>query len=169
MFFARRQHRLLDERRIHFAGCLNPSQDDRDNYDVDLARAQWNLFHWRQVSFLQARDKFATRWWLAGVHARAFARGVGGRPLCLCRFYGGLVPDLQIQRGQRAGKRRRARSVSAPRYCQTESRLDERRSGHYKIIATIWPPGCPTVCALSRQIRKTDCLSGIAYQEYHSE
>ena len=32
---------------------------------------------------------------------------------------------------------------------ETKSRLDERRSGDYEIIKTIWPAGCPTLCALS--------------------
>ena len=55
----------------------------------------------------------------------------------------------------------------APRRRQIEGRLDERRSRDHKIIATIWPAGCPIIRALPGQNRGTDCVSGIAHQEYH--
>ena len=50
---------------------------------------------------------------------------------------------------------------------QIEGRLDQRRSGHHKIIATIWPSGCPTLRALPWQGRRPVCVSGVADEEYH--
>src|SRR4029077_4937220 len=81
-------------------------------------------------------------------------------------FYRGLVSHLQVQREDRARSSAGAGSVPAARRCEIESRLDQWRPGDYEITSTIWPARCPIIRALSGQIGRADCISGIAHAAY---
>ena len=63
-------------------------------------------------------------------------------------------------------KLRMCEKRSAPRDCESESRLDQRRSSDYKIIAAVRPPGGSTLRALPREKRRADCFSGSAHQRH---
>src|SRR5205814_9306350 len=49
---------------------------------------------------------------------------------------------------------------------ETKSRLDQRRSGHHKIVATVRPAWRAAVRALSREKRRANSLSGVVDQKH---
>ena len=102
---------------------------------------------------------------LATLHPRASPERDRSGPHRLRRFHRRLVPDLQVQRSDRARERGRPRSLPASRYRQDQGRLDQCRSRDHKNFETIWPARCPIVCAVPGG-QASHCLSGIAHAKH---
>src|SRR6266446_8266233 len=167
LLFAYRRNRLLDERRLHRADRIRGEASNLSRNHAPARNRERLLFDRRQVSVSEDRhqpDK--SSWRLATLHTRALAKRARPGSRRICRFYRGLVSDLQVQREKRARERPCPGSIPAARGCEIEGRLDQRRPGHHEITSTIWPAGCPIIRALSGQIGGADCVSGIAHQKY---
>ncbi len=131
------------------------------------ARARQRLLFRREIPGHDAPfRRRPARGRLATVHARASprARLDQGRTVfvdftaawCLtCKFNEATVLESS----------RRPRSVPTPRNRQDQGRLDQCRSRDHENFETIWPAGCPIVCAVPGG-QVSHCVSGVAHAKH---